>query len=62
MVSDSRDGYSDEWIQSLLEGWDMRRMIKSCTYGDVPQELAPAAAIYATKALHVCTSSTRPEL
>jgi hypothetical protein len=32
----------------------MCRMIKRCTYDDVPQELDPVAAISAMKALHVC--------
>jgi succinate dehydrogenase (ubiquinone) iron-sulfur subunit len=53
-VSDSRDDYGQERIQSLAEGWDKMyrcRMIKSCT-ATCPKSLDPAAAISAMKALH----------
>ncbi|OQU89416.1 LOW QUALITY PROTEIN: hypothetical protein SORBI_3002G185100 [Sorghum bicolor] len=53
-VSDSRDDYGRERIQSLSEGWDKMyrcRMIKSCT-ATCPKSLDPAAAISAMKALH----------
>ncbi|XP_062199887.1 succinate dehydrogenase [ubiquinone] iron-sulfur subunit 2, mitochondrial-like [Phragmites australis] len=53
-VSDSRDDYGEERIQSLSEGWDKMyrcRMIKSCT-ATCPKSLDPAAAISAMKALH----------
>ncbi|KAF8648038.1 hypothetical protein HU200_065075 [Digitaria exilis] len=53
-VSDSRDDYAQERVQSLSEGWDKLyrcRMIKSCT-ATCPKSLDPAAAISAIKALH----------
>lgn len=53
-VSDSRDHYGEQRVQSLSEGWDKMyrcRMIKSCT-ATCPKSLDPAAAISAMKALH----------
>ncbi|CAN6224258.1 unnamed protein product [Urochloa humidicola] len=53
-VSDTRDGYGEERVQALSEGWDKLyrcRMIKSCT-ATCPKSLDPAAAISAMKALH----------
>ncbi|KAJ1289468.1 hypothetical protein BS78_02G166500 [Paspalum vaginatum] len=53
-VSDSRDDYARERVQSLAEGWDKMyrcRKIKSCT-ATCPKSLDPAAAIAAMKALH----------
>ncbi|CAL5081172.1 unnamed protein product [Urochloa decumbens] len=53
-VSDSRDGYGEERVQALAEGWDKLyrcRMIKSCT-ATCPKSLDPAAAISSMKALH----------